>query len=213
MSGQRPRRQLPSFDRVAAAMTRSRMAWVVVATLALGIGVGAAVAQERRGAAVRQDGEITLRRRARLTGPEQREEARRMIRRGQQISIRVAGSLDDARRERDIMRITCLNDRLTQVNVNLRTGQVRLRALEDAIDGNDDSRRNHEFTIIVVLDQKWRQLEREAQECIGTGLFDTEGQTSVRVWVIGVPDDDPTLINDVGIIFDVPMPPPSSGMM
>ncbi|MCC7537425.1 MAG: hypothetical protein IT379_14475 [Deltaproteobacteria bacterium] len=205
MSGQRPRRQSPSPK-------GSRLPWMLAATLVLGVGVGAAVAQDR-GRDTAQEGEISGRRRARLTGPEQREEGRRMVRRGEQISRRVTGLLDDARRERDILRITCLNDRLTQVNVNLRTAHVRIRALEDAIEGNDESRRNHEFTIIIVLDQKWRQLEREAQECIGTGMFDTEGRTSVRVWVVGVPDDDPTQINDVGIIFDVPMPPPSSGMM
>lgn len=212
MSGQRPRRQIPASERVVAFLRRARLSWILVATLALGVGVGAAVAQDRDGEPAR-DAEISGRRRARLTGPQQRDESRRMIRRGEQISRRIQGLLDDARRERDIMRITCLNDRLTQVNVNLRTAQSRQRALEDAIDGNDESRRNHEFTIVTVLDQKWRQLEREAQECVGTGIFDTEGRTSVRVWVVGVPDDDPTLINDVGIIFDVPMPPPSSGMM
>ena len=211
MSGQRPRRQIPAPERVVAFVRRARLSWILVATLALGVGVGAAVAQDRGEPG--QDAEISGRRRARLTGPQQRDESRRMIRRGEQVSRRIQGLLDDARRERDIMRITCLNDRLTQVNVNLRTAQSRQRALEDAIDGNDESRRNHEFTIVTVLDQKWRQLEREAQECVGTGIFDTEGRTTVRVWVVGVPDDDPTLINDVGIIFDVPMPPPSSGMM
>lgn len=186
-----------------------RLTWLVLAALVAGVAFGAAVAQERR----TQAPDLAVRRRARLTGPQQRDEGRAMLRRGEQISRRIAQLLDDARRERDIMRITCLNDKLTQVNVNLRTAQARLRALEDAVEGSDESRRNHEFTILTVLDQKWRQLEREAQECVGTGIFDTEGRTTVRVWVSGVPDDDPTQLSDVGVFADIPTMPPNSSTL
>lgn len=199
MSGERERRIVQSPRRIT---------WALVAALVVGVGVGVAVAQERD----QQGAEVSARRRARLTGPQQREESRRMVRRGEQISRRISGLLDDARRERDIIRITCLNDKLTQVNVNLRTAQSRLRALEEAVEGNDESRRNHEFTILTVLDQKWRQLEREAQDCVGGGPYDTDGRTTVRVWVAGVPDEDPTQITDV-VFGDVPTMPPSSSTM
>lgn len=110
--------------------------------------------------------------------------------------------LDEARRERDLVRSTCLDDRLTQVNVSLRAAHSRLRALEDAIDGNDEARRNHEHAILVVINQRWAQLQLEAESCAGVETFDTGRRTDVRVWVVGVPDRDPTQFDDDHTAFD-----------
>jgi len=86
--------------------------------------------------------------------------------------------LDEARRERDIIRVTCLNDKLTQINAHLRTLQSRRENLQESVNTHDDSRRNHEFTVISVLGQHFRTLEQEANSCIGQDIFET-GTTRV----------------------------------
>ncbi len=188
---------------------------LVLSTLLAATGYGFAVAQagESDGPAGEDEAaaSVDARQRANLSAEEQLEEARRIIARGEDLSRRVQSMLDEARQERDIIRVTCINDKLTQVNANLRTAEQRLEQLEDAVSAEDSSRRNHEFTVILVLGQKFVVLDREAAQCIGQDIFET-GATRVQTEIDpGTPDDDPTLIIE---IEDPPapfIPPPRSG--
>ena len=176
----------------------------VLLTFALALatgGLGFAVAQDE-GVAVSADvendeAELEVQRRANLTPEEQVAQAETIVERGNATSRQVSAMLDEARQERDIIRITCLNDKLTQINANLRTATERSTALKDAVSAQDAPRRNHEFTVLSVLAQKLQTLEREAQQCIGEDIFET-GATSVTT----ERPDDP-LNPDV-----VPVPPP-----
>lgn len=170
---------------------------VTLAVAALLFGGGIALAQDRTGGAADdapEDGTADVERRANLSGPEQVAEAERIGTRANQISRRVQQMLDEARRERDIMRVTCLNDKLTQVNANLRTASSRSDALREAVQMNDDDRRNHEFTVMTVLSQKFRTLEQEANQCIGQDIFET-GTTRVETSIDpSTPDEDPSTV-------------------
>ena len=161
-------------------------------------GLGLAVAQDRgEGEGDGQTGdnaELPVVRRANLSGPEQIAEGERIETRGTQISRRVAAMLDEARRERDIIRITCLNDKLTQVNANLRTVDQRLTALHDAVRGSDDSRRNHEFTVLTVLGQKFGILEQEANQCVGQDIYETGTTRVITTIDPRTPVEDPNLV-------------------
>ena len=179
--------------------------------LGLLVGGGMAIAQDAD-APDEEDvqSEIEVRRRADLSPEEQLAEAERIRQRGGQISQRIQAMLDEARRERDIIRVTCLNDKLTQVNANLRTLEQRTEALQGAVQGQDASRRNHEFTVITVLDQKFNVLEQEANQCIGQDLFET-GATRVTTTVDpATPEEDPTVISEVPPIGVPFIPPPIS---
>jgi hypothetical protein len=68
-----------------------------------------------------------------------------------------------------------LNDKLAQVNANLNTAQTRLTAFQKATDGDQ---RNHEFTVLSVLGQKFQALEQATNGCVGQDLYDT-GPTKV----------------------------------
>jgi hypothetical protein len=154
---------------------------------------------------------VPVQRRASLSGPEQMAESERIQARGTQISGRVARMLDDARRERDILRVTCLNDKLTQVNANLRTASQRIEALRDAVTGNDDARRNHEYTVLSVLGQKFTILEQEANQCVGQDVYET-GATRVTTTIPpGGPTEDPMKIPAPPTISVPFIPPPMSG--
>jgi hypothetical protein len=80
--------------------------------------------------------------------------------------------LDEARRDKDIMRANCLNRKLTEVNANVRNVEQRTKGLQDAVAGNDTGRRNHEFTVLSVLSQKLDQLDREAAQCLGQSVYE-----------------------------------------
>jgi len=152
-----------------------------------------------------------VRRRANLSGPEQIAEGERIQTRGTQISRRVATMLDEGRRERDIIRITCLNDKLTQVNANLRTCDQRMTSLRDAVRGNDDGRRNHEFTVITVLGQKFTVLEQEANQCVGQDLYETGTTRVITTIDPRTPIENPNVVPEppgIGVPF---IPPPLSG--
>ena len=127
-----------------------------------------------------------------LTREEQVKGALRIVARGAQISRRVGGLLGEARKDADIIRLTCLNDKLTQVNANLRNAQKRSKALADT---GDPDRRTHEYTVILVLGQRFVVLEQESNQCVGQELFAT-GTTRVTTEIdkSKIPDEDPTML-------------------
>jgi hypothetical protein len=109
------------------------------------------------------------------TPQDQVAEGETILRRGTAVSSAIREMLDDARKDADIIRITCLDDKLTQVNANLRSVEARLEALRKAV---DPDRRSHEHTVLTVLAQKLQVLDQEAHQCVGQAMYET-GQTKV----------------------------------
>ena len=106
---------------------------------------------------------------------EQMSAADAIVMRGGGLSQRVTQMLDDARRDADIIRVTCLNDKLTQINANLRTAQSRYASLQRTVDAEQ---RKHELTVLSVLGQKLQVLDQEANQCVGQDLYET-GPTKI----------------------------------
>jgi hypothetical protein len=132
---------------------------------------------------------------------EQAAAARSAVQRGAVLAQRISSMLEEARREADIIRVTCLNDKLTQVNANMRTAQSRMTAYETA---TDPDQRNHEATVLAVLGQKFQALDQEANRCVGQDVYDT-GSTKVQTEIdtAKLPFEE-----DVG----TPAPPPPSAI-
>ena len=95
--------------------------------------------------------------------------------RGTTLAQTVRRMLEEARKEADIIKITCLDNKLTQIDVNNRTAEARLDALKKAV---DNDRRTHEFTVLTVIGQKLQVLDQEAHQCVGQSMYDT-GATKV----------------------------------
>jgi len=106
---------------------------------------------------------------------EQMTAADSIVTRGTGLSHRVTQMLDDARRDADVIRVTCLNDKLTQINANLRTAQSRYASLQRTVDAEQ---RKHELTVLSVLGQKLQVLDQEANQCVGQDLYET-GPTKI----------------------------------
>ncbi|HET8937362.1 MAG TPA: hypothetical protein VFN67_28160 [Polyangiales bacterium] len=106
---------------------------------------------------------------------EQMSAAETMLARATTLSQRVTQMLDDARRDADVIRVTCLNDKLTQINANLRTAQSRHATLLRTV---DIDQRRHELTVLSVLGQKLQVLDQESNQCVGQDLYET-GPTKI----------------------------------
>jgi hypothetical protein len=119
----------------------------------------------------------------------------------QQSSQAVLRQLQVARSERDVVRVLCLNDKLNQVDVALRSAEDRLVALRTAVERGDDDRVRHEHTVLDVLNDRVRVLVSESNQCVGeeTG-FIGEAEVSVSI--------DPNLPDDA--VADDSVPPPLS---
>jgi hypothetical protein len=117
-----------------------------------------------------------------------------------------------AKRDGDIIRATCLQDKLDQCNANLQSMKRRQSALSEAIAKGDAGSSNHEYTVIGVLSQKFKMLAQAANQCVGQDLFET-GDTRVKEEVdLFAPDENPSTIDSVPD-WPIPfIPPPVSGV-
>lgn len=173
-------------------------AWISLCLLLAGVG-GLAYAQGTGGTGGgsdddgSEDASTGVTRRADLTPEEQVTEAERIQTGARSLSQRVMGMLDEARREGDVVRVTCLDDKLTQINAHAHTLDDRIESLQEATTTADGDRRNHEFTVISVLGQNFQQLERDANECIGQSMFETGTTRVVTEIDPNTPTTDPSL--------------------
>ena len=121
-------------------------------------------------------------------------------------------ALQSAKRDKDIIRATCLDDKLSQCNANLQNMKRRQTALDEAVAAGDTGRANHESTVIGVMSQKFKMLAQAANQCVGQDLFDT-GDTQTRSEVdLFAPDQSPAVLSPVPI-WPIPyIPPPISGV-
>ena len=113
--------------------------------------------------------------------------------------------LSDARQQRDVVKTLCLNDKLNQVDVALRSATERKRALQLAANRGDADLSNHEFTILSVLDQRVKQLDAEAKQCVGKEIgIIGESSTTLDVEP-GLPNEDPSEYPSIPTIVEPPM--------
>lgn len=108
-----------------------------------------------------------------------------------------------AREQKDVVKALCLNDKLNQIDLAIRTAQDRVTGLEAAVSANDVERSRHQYTVVLVLRDRVTTLVSEANQCIGeeTGFV---GESNVTVEVVDVPDTDPSEFPDYPIVSDPP---------
>lgn len=192
-------------------------------TPVLALIAGLLLAGSGLGYALAQDGEATVDvvrvepvgsepRPSTLTPKQQSQAAEAAVAQASATCNAQAQALQSAKGEKDIIRATCLDDKLAQCEANLQNLKRRQAALDDAIEANDSGSRNHEFAVIGVLSQKFKMLQQAANQCVGQDLFDT-GDTKVRQEVdLFAPDGDPAVLPPL-IVPPIPyIPPPVSGV-
>jgi hypothetical protein len=99
---------------------------------------------------------------------------------------------DQAKREKDIIRLNCVTDKLVQARVNVNIAEQSMATMQESIARNDQGEQTHEFTRLTIVNQKVTVLGAEAENCIGEDLSFV-GATRVDVEVDpNIPTYDPT---------------------
>jgi len=115
---------------------------------------------------------------------------------------------ETAKRQKDIIKLNCVKDKLVQGKVNLNLAEQSMTALQESISRADEGARTHEFTRLTIVNQKVLVLGAEAENCIGEDLSFV-GATRVDVEIDpGIPQTDPTQAPVP--VTPVERPPPAS---
>jgi hypothetical protein len=103
-----------------------------------------------------------------------------------QVSARV----EDARNEKDVVKLNCVNEKLAQVKGLLKVAEQAEVSLRDAISNKDPSA-STEFAKIGIARSKVDGLSGDAQQCIGQLAYIVDEKTTVEVQQpAGQPDRD-----------------------
>lgn len=174
----------------------------LISSLCLGAFALVGVARAQQGGAApaaRPDGTASLQRPVDLDPKEMAKQADNAIARIDLGGRSVRKQLETARSARDVVKTLCLSDRLTQLDVTLRSARERKGALDAAVQRSDKDLSGHEFTIIGVYRQRSERLVAEANQCVGSEVG-VIGDTRVSMNV------DPNIPTDEGGTAP-PLPP------
>ncbi len=112
--------------------------------------------------------------------------------------------LEEARTQRDVIKTLCLDDKLNQIDVALRSAHNHKSTIDGAIQKNDLNLAHDQATLLNVLHQRTDQLVAEANLCISKET-ETVGAAAALLSV------DPSIVDDPayyppGIIIIEPPP-------
>lgn len=127
----------------------------------------------------------------------------------QTAATRVRHLLDDARKNspKDIVKLTCLQDKLAQIEISLDSAKKRSSSLKNAQASGNKDLANHEFTMLTTLRQRSEQLDAEANQCIGEEIGfpgDTKIKATIDPNIAPVDPGGSTGWTDPGVIIVVP---------
>lgn len=186
-------------------MRRDRvLRFSAVVGLAMLIGHGIASAQAQPNPPPPSDASGQLSRQVNLSPAEQLQQSEGFLARMEGSRATVRRQLEQARAARDVVKTLCLNDKLNQIDVAIRSARERRQALELAANRKDADLANHEFTILTVLRQRVDQLTAEANQCIGqeAGFV---GESAVTTTIDpNLPQEDPSEYPDSDVIVEPP---------
>lgn len=150
-------------------MRRQRiLGFTAVTAFALLVGHGIAAAQAQGQVAPQPpDATAGLTRQVNLSPQEQLVQTEGFISRMSGTRENMRQALEKARLQRDVVKTLCLNDKMNQTDVAIRSARERRESLAAAVQRADGDLSNHEFTILGVLRQRVDQLGAEANQCIG----------------------------------------------
>jgi hypothetical protein len=182
---------------------QSIFGFTAVTALALLVGHGIAAAQAQTAPQI-PDANAGIARQVNLSPQEQLAQTDAILNRMESTRLAIRKQLESARQQRDVVKTLCLNDKLNQIDVAIRSARERRQALESAANRNDVDLANHEFTILTVLRQRTDQLTAEANQCIGqeAGFI---GESAVTSTIDpNIPKEDSSPYPTFNVIIDPP---------
>ena len=88
----------------------------------------------------------------------------------------VLQKLTEAREAKDVVRLNCVNEKLTQIKGFIKIGEQADLGLQEAVAKQDSGASDHEYTKVEIAGQRVAQLRADAEACIGQVEY--EGQSS-----------------------------------
>ena len=106
-----------------------------------------------------------------------------------EILTKVLKHLEEARDEKDIVKLNCVNEKLTNVKGLLKISEDGDVKMQEALARRNSEEAAHEYEKIAVARTKCEQLFAESEACVGE-LAVYAGDTQVEVVVEGEPPED-----------------------
>jgi hypothetical protein len=187
-------------------MRLKKKGWAAASAIVILSAIGGAMAQPAPAAApATPPADVGARRDVALTPAQMLSEGEKYLPEMDRGAAIVRRQLEQAREARDVVKVLCLNDKLNQIDVAIRSARDRVPALRSASNRNDQDRAKHEFTVIQVLRDRVRALVAEANQCIGeeAGFI---GDSRVTVDIDpSIPQTDPSEFPDDPLVSDPPV--------
>lgn len=193
--------------------TSKRFAAILLVLPVLGLMVLAqAQDEETTSEETTPEAEVDVQKQASLTPEEKLAEAEKVVQDAARIVKGIRNMVDDAQRGKDMIRLSCLNDKYTQANAASRNLAQRHEQLRNAVGAGNESESNHHFTVLGVWQQQLTVTEQEAKQCVGEDMFETTSGAAKVVTTTSpnTPTGDPTNIADLPEDEFPPIPPPAS---
>ena len=116
--------------------------------------------------------------------------------------------LTNARREKDVVKLNCVNEKVTQVKGLVRVSEQSSINLQEDVAKQEIDDARHEYLKIAIARDKVQQLRAEAEQCIGQLAFVVDQNTVVKVTVPeNLPQEEPQVPHIPPVVV---RPPPAS---
>jgi hypothetical protein len=89
--------------------------------------------------------------------------------------------LQEARASNDVVKLNCVNEKLTQIKGLLRISEQADVALQESVARREAAAADHEYNKVTIASQKVDQLRTEAESCIGQLAFRTDDEQQIQV--------------------------------
>lgn len=140
--------------------------------------------------------------------------ARGAIPRIEGVRDRLRQMLATARQQKDVIKVMCVNDKLSQVAVTLSSARDHLTLLEGGVDRDESDTVTHEAAAVRVLSDRAGALSAEADQCVGEEAAYVGGTSVMTTVDPGLPDDEEDAHRSAGTPITIggsspaPSPPP-----
>lgn len=139
-----------------------------------------------------------------LSDPEKIERSRKHLDVMRVALSEVLKQLEEAREGKDIIKLNCVNEKITQVKGLLKISENAGIALEEAVARRESEGAEHEYQKIAIARQKVDQLRSESEECVGEIVIGLEEEGTI------VEVEEPDFQTSLDPTESRPVPEPTS---
>jgi division protein CdvB (Snf7/Vps24/ESCRT-III family) len=115
-----------------------------------------------------------------LTDAEKLERSGKSLEKMKAALKQVLSRVEDARNEKDVVKLNCVNEKLTSLKGLLRVAEQADIALHEAT-ANKDAGADAEFNRVEIAKSKVEVLRGESEQCIGQLAYVVDERTTVEV--------------------------------